>query len=130
MKTPHYLSALESYGSTITSKMNSILHSQGSNFGENIEHEVEGTDLSIRMPYVAVYVDGGRKPGKMPSMDSLVPWARSRSIPKDALFAIAYVIGRDGTEGKDFMRVFQEGRGKLYKAVHEALVKDVMEALN
>ena len=60
------------------------------------------------------YVEYGRKPGKMPPVDSITDWIKiKRIIPepingkipdtKQLAFLIARKIGRDGVEGKHIM---------------------------
>jgi hypothetical protein len=60
------------------------------------------------------YVEYGRKPGKMPPVDSIADWIKiKRIIPepingkipdtKQLAFLIARKIGRDGVEGKHIM---------------------------
>ncbi len=48
-----------------------------------------------------LYVEEGRKPGRMPPLRRLAPWARRAGIP---VFPLARAIGRRGTEGKFAMR--------------------------
>ena len=50
-----------------------------------------------------LYVERGRKPGRMPPLRRLQPWARRAGV-LEFLYPIARKIGREGTEGHFAMR--------------------------
>ena len=70
---------------------------------ESLSYRWDGKRLQIysSWPYIWVLEDG-RKPGKMPPVDSLIGWVERKVQPVDAsartvAFLIARKIGRDGT---------------------------------
>ena len=52
----------------------------------------------------APYIEFGRRPGKMPPPDALLPWMSRHGIPAEAVFAVARSIGQRGIPERPFMR--------------------------
>lgn len=67
-------------------------------------------------------VEYGRKPGKMPPVDALRPWARRHGIPDEAVFAIARAIGRRGTKPQPYFEPAIEAMtGEIQREFQQAV---------
>lgn len=70
----------------------------------------------------AVFVEGGRKPGKPPPIQALLPWVRLKLAPADEAqarlkaFLVARAIGKRGLRGRHIMQ----------RALHEVVAKHVV----
>lgn len=84
------------------------------------------------------YIESGRRKGaKMPPVEPIVRWARSRGIPTDnsTIWAIRKAISRDGIEKRPFMdKVFAE-IGEIWEsswsdAIFDEIIKFVNDFFN
>lgn len=104
----------------------------------NLVTTSNGFEIQIMSKDYLKYVDQGRKPGKMPPSDKLVPWVKARGIKfndrgsvvtdESAAFVIARSIGEKGIKPTDVIQ-------KSFKAVYDrrkdliskAAIKDIQE---
>jgi hypothetical protein len=76
----------------------------GMSIADNLEI-IDGSDglSSISMPHYGIYIDKGRKAGKMPYSGDLKEWAASKNIDESALYPIARSIGKNGIKARPFI---------------------------
>jgi hypothetical protein len=51
------------------------------------------------------FADRGREAGKMPPIAPLLRWAAALNLPPRMAWAVRWIIGEEGTEGHNFMRM-------------------------
>lgn len=70
--------------------------------------KVKITDKSISLtttlPDYAIYVDKGRKPGKMPPLKAIAEWSKRKRINPKYNYAIAKKIGKEGIPPTNFLK--------------------------
>lgn len=85
-----------------------------------------------------VFIESGRRKGaKMPPVEPIVRWARSRGIPTDnsTIFLIRRAISRDGIKARPFMayvmeEVDKEWNDKLADELFNKIMEDVDKFFN
>lgn len=85
--------------------------------------------FAILATNAVIFADKGRKPGKMPSVKSLKPWAKKHGIPLKALYPIAKSIGKDGTKGKHFLGVIDKHIDKATDKIGDAFEQDLVNKI-
>lgn len=78
-------------------------------------------------PDYSVFVDKGRKNGKMPPLESIRKWCEGRNISSEAAFPIAAAIGRRGIKPTNFTSPFKQK--VVTKEVERAAAKDVAKEI-
>ena len=83
------------------------------------------------------YIESGRRKGaKMPPVEPIVRWARSRGIPTDnsTIFLIRRAISRDGIRPRPFMATVMEqidlSMPNWYDRIFEEITKLITEFFN
>lgn len=113
MENERVRGVLNLYGRRAVAEMTSILRnadkSATGRLIKSLRHEVVEVagELSLRIEMAdhGVFVDEGRKPGKMPPVDSIKEWTRLKGIPEKAAWPIARSIGRFGIKPTPFWHV-------------------------
>ncbi len=81
-----------------------------------------------------VYIENGRRKGaKMPPIEPIVRWARSKGIPTDnsTIYLIRRAISRDGIKARPFMAyVFEEIDKEWDNNVADELFNKIMEDID
>lgn len=81
-----------------------------------------------------VYIENGRRKGaKMPPVEPIVRWARSRGIPTDnsTIYLIRRAISRDGIKARPFMaHVFEEVDREWNDGLADELFGKIMEQID
>lgn len=133
---------LNKYGEELTAEMRTRLQGHdkvaSGTLLNSIGYEVKETapgvsELAIFMADYGIYVDKGRKPGKMPPVSKIREWCKVKGIPEKAAFPIARNIGRFGIAPTNFFTIpitrraaqFQE---KIAKLTAEFAAQDIKEA--
>jgi len=80
--------------------------------------EISGSSpdsIDVKLPYYSVFVDKGRKPGKMPPVNVIAKWANRKGIPNPnkAAWAIAKSIAKRGIEPRPFLKRFESNMNML-----------------
>lgn len=57
----------------------------------------------LDLPAYALYLDSGRKPGKMPPLREIMRWARRKGLPIESAYPIAKAIAKRGLPATDFL---------------------------
>jgi hypothetical protein len=84
--------------------------------GGSITHSIAGGGASLTGrvgPSVAygLFVEKGRRPGRMPPVDAVASWARRHGINP---FVLARAIGRRGTKARPFLEpAYRQNAGKI-----------------
>lgn len=100
------------------------------------ETRVITTEDAIRviMPDYAVYVDKGRKAGKMPPVKAIMKWMRDKGIRSksgirtiDIAYVIARSIGERGIKPRPFIEAFTD---ELTVLVMKNVSREIDNALN
>lgn len=60
------------------------------------------SSIEFEMESYGVYVDGGRRPGKMPPLKKIKEWTSIKGIPEKYAFPIARNIGKHGIAARPF----------------------------
>lgn len=116
-------------------------------YGRNFEGDVKGslysrvdTEFNAVTGVIgaasdhALYTHEGRRPGKQPPIQALVPWVRKKlgvepSLVRSVSFLVARKIGRKGTRGTPFLeRPFRESLPSLETAVGDAATISVVQS--
>lgn len=125
---------LGEYGEATVSSMRNILVSSGKvasgELVRSLAYEItyDGQDISLEfsMAEYGVFVDKGRKPGKMPPISSISDWLRVKGIPTSAAFPIARKIGMKGIKPTPFFEsTVDRTLASLVDSLSEAFAKDV-----
>lgn len=118
MLTPEIKALMDRTGELITDKMIDTLISNGSLATgqlargiayQTVEKEGEIT-TQITIPQYGIYVDKGRRPGKMPPVQPIIDWVRvkriqTRQITTEQMgWAIAKSIAKKGIRPKPFIQ--------------------------
>jgi hypothetical protein len=61
-------------------------------------------EVTTKLPDYAIYVDQGRKPGKMPPLRAVLAWMKRKNIDKKYSFVIRRKIGREGIKATNFIK--------------------------
>lgn len=82
-----------------------------------------GRVFSQDRPVKVASVEEGRKPGKMPPVESILLWVRRKlGGDRSVAFLVARSIGRKGTKGAGmFSKAFQERKGRVEQMWDKAL---------
>lgn len=95
--------------------------------------------ITFNAPDYWKYVNDGRRPGKMPPIESLISWISRRNITPKAYngklpsinslaFLIARKIGRDGTKGNQFLDLtIDEFESAFRNQIADAITKDIAD---
>jgi hypothetical protein len=84
---------------------------------DSLRYEATNEGLRVYALDYIYYLEKGRKPGKRPPVDALIPWVKARGMATDdkqarsIAFLIARKIGENGTT------IFQKGGSDLISAV-------------
>lgn len=133
---------LDKYGAELTSEMRTRLQGHQkeatgtllNSIGYEVRESAPGvSELAIFMADYGIYVDKGRKPGKMPPVSAIREWCKVKGIPEKAAFPIARNIGRFGIPATNFYTIpitrraaqFQE---KISKLTAEFAAKEIKES--
>lgn len=81
-----------------------------------------------------VYIENGRRKGaKMPPIEPIVRWARSKGIPTDnsTIYLIRRAISRDGVKARPFLKyVFEEIDYQWEHEVSDKLFETIMSEVD
>lgn len=80
-----------------------------------------------------VYIESGRRKGaKMPPVEPIVRWARSRGIPTDnsTIYLIRRAISRDGIKARPFMAHVMDEIDREWDGVADELFNKIMEEID
>ena len=80
-----------------------------------------------------VYIENGRRKGaKMPPIEPIVRWARSKGIPTDnsTIYLIRRAISRDGIKARPFMAHVMEEVDREWDGVADELFNKIMEEID
>ena len=80
-----------------------------------------------------VYIESGRRKGaKMPPIEPIVRWARSKGIPTDnsTIYLIRRAISRDGIKARPFMAHVMEEIDREWDGVADELFNKIMEEID
>ena len=105
--------------------------------------------IDFHAPDYWKYVDGGRKPGKFPPVNSLISWIRKRNITPRALpssktsvpstpptinqlaFLIGRKISREGIKGNRFYELtVEEFKKEFTQKIEDAITEDIENQLD
>lgn len=125
---------LNKYGKDVVSEMVSILTTKGArhlqhNITKEVLEDIEYVKLVISMPSYATWADSGRGAGVMPPKKNIEDWAKDRGIPESAVYPIRRKIGRFGTTGKDFLKVFYQKFPDIKKQLMKGIVDSYKEQI-
>jgi hypothetical protein len=124
---------LNDYGKQVTNEMKNRLIGYdkvaSGNLLKSIGYQLEETspgilELTFFMADYGVYVDKGRKPGKMPPLSPIKKWLRIKGLPEKAAFPIAKNIGRFGIKPTNFFTIPISRR---VKALNDQIIKITTE---
>lgn len=79
------------------------------------------------------YIESGRRKGaKMPPVEPIVRWARSRGIPTDnsTIFLIRRAISRDGIQPRPFMATVMEQINLNMPNWYDKIFDEIMSLIN
>lgn len=125
---------LDEYGQETVLTMQNILIAAGKDATgtliNSISYEIlyDGAMLTLEfdMADYGIYVDQGRRPGKMPPISNIADWCRVKGIPQTAAFPIARKIGKEGIPATPFFSSTVEStRDTLVQELAIAGAKDV-----
>lgn len=77
-----------------------------------------------------VYIENGRRKGaKMPPVEPIVRWAKSKGIPTDnsTIYLIRRAIARDGIKARPFMAHVMEEMDREWKGLADEIFNVIME---
>ena len=77
-----------------------------------------------------VYIENGRRKGaKMPPIEPIVRWAKSKGIPTDnsTIYLIRRAIARDGIKARPFMAHVMEEMDKEWNGLADEIFNVIME---
>lgn len=122
---------LNKYGSDLVN-----LYEAKSNSDISFEVISMGNSYRIRLnlkPYWK-WIEEGRKPGKMPPINSIINWIRKKNIPirntlKQTAFVIARSIGKKGIKGKFYMKNSKQELPDFKTGLIKALKKDINKSI-
>lgn len=80
-----------------------------------------------------VFIENGRRKGaKMPPVEPIVRWARSKGIPTDnsTIYLIRRAISRDGIKARPFMAHVMEEIDREWVDVADELFNKIMEEID
>lgn len=80
-----------------------------------------------------LYIENGRRKGaKMPPIEPIVRWARSKGIPTDnsTIYLIRRAISRDGIKARPFMAHVMEEIDREWEGVADELFNKIIEEIN
>ena len=80
-----------------------------------------------------VYIENGRRKGaKMPPIEPIVRWAKSKGIPTDnsTIYLIRRAISRDGIKARPFMVHVMEEIDREWDGVADELFNKIMEEID
>lgn len=109
--------------------------------GYNVVEIKDGWEVQLSSDYYLKYVDEGRKPGKMPPINKIVPWVESKGIKmnnksggivssESAAYVIARSIGRKGIKPTDVLQPTTDYVYDKYRArIQEAVIKDMSDTI-
>lgn len=79
------------------------------------------------------YIESGRRKGaKMPPVEPIVRWARSRGIPTDnsTIYLIRRAISRDGIAPRPFMATVMEQIGLNMENLYDKIFDEITKLIN
>lgn len=77
-----------------------------------------------------VYIENGRRKGaKMPPVEPIIRWAKSKGIPTDnsTIYLIRRAIARDGIKARPFMAHVMEEMDREWKGLADEIFNVIME---
>lgn len=90
-----------------------------------VKYDDNTESLKLSMPGYAIFVDKGRKPGKMPPLQNISDWCDSRGIDNKFAFPIARKIGEQGIEARPFLNIFKDKVPELIAKLKESISEDI-----
>jgi len=129
---------MDAHGARVVAEMRTRLQGHGKEASgrliRSLGYEIVEREGEIELVFVgadyAVYVDKGRRPGRMPPLENIRDWCRLRNIPVAAAYPIARKIGLEGIRPTNFASISMLRNRKRYDGqVEEAAATDVAEAL-
>lgn len=143
MEYPNLYNAMNQIGQELVSELKNELIDKGkqassklvNSIGFNLVGTDKGWNIVITSEDYLKYVDQGRKPGKMPPSNKLIPWIQSKGISfggnesiDQMAFVIAKSIGENGIPAtnviKNSIEVIYNKRKDLIAA---AMVQDLQD---
>ena len=120
---------LTAYGESTVSSMRNILISKGKSASGQLVRSISyrltylGEDLALEFDMLdyGIFVDQGRKPGKMPPISSIRPWLSIKGIDQKFAFPIAKKIGKKGIPATPFF-------GSTITSTQEILAEELADA--
>ena len=88
-------------------------------------------DISLN-DYLTYIESGRRKGAKMPPVEPIVRWARSRGIPTDnsTIYLIRRAISRDGIAPRPFMATVMEQIDLNMENLYDKIFDEIMRMIN
>jgi hypothetical protein len=135
---PHTEKYVRTYAQQVEQEIEKRLHGYGKiasgKLYDSIRYVMEVSSSRIKLSFLmapyGVYVDKGRKPGKMPPLKAIQRWCRIKGIEEAAAFPIARKIGKEGIAPTNFFTIPTTRRAKQFaENVRKSLVLDTEQAI-
>lgn len=125
---------VRTYARQVVSEIKNRLEGHGkiasSRLHRSIRYTYTGLTLKFLMAPYGVYVDKGRRPGKMPPLDAIRKWCRIKGIEETAAFPIARKIGEEGIRPTNFFTIPTTRRQKQFvDGVRKSLALDTEQTI-
>lgn len=151
------LAILNKYGAIIVERYKAAISTQiaSGNLERSIVYRVQGSNdeyhIYINLAAYYIYLEQGRRPGKMPPIDAIVKWIRVKKITpypyrlpsgksvipseRSLAFLIARAIGRRGMPAHNYMaNTIEDVEGEMIKelcwVIARTITLDVTNILN
>ena len=144
------LDKIKSFTTGIVDEFRKVLEDEGINASStlsktaDVEVEYDGVKIIISLllePYWR-YVEYGRKPGKMPPIDSIRDWIKVKPVIPDSkngrvpstnqlAYMIARKLGREGTPAKHIINktVYTDTTERIMEAIRSEITEQFKQAL-
>lgn len=90
-----------------------------------VKYDDRSESLNISMPGYAIFVDKGRRPGKMPPLKNISDWCDSRGIDNKFAYPIARKIGLEGIPERPFLHIFKDKVPELVARLKDSIGEDI-----
>lgn len=101
----------------------------------SIDYKLVVTEDSTKLYFLAekyyIYVENGRRAGKMPPLNAIKKWMLKKGIPdkNGASFRIARSIGKKGIKSSPYLRDIKIKLKNYRSELEEALNQDIKESM-
>lgn len=125
---------LGSIGSIIKRELVRDLPKATSTLSRSIAYEVDDDgqiwELRVEAEDYFKYVEGGRRPGKMPPLKKIADWCRVVGIPSSAAYPIAKKIGEKGIAPRPILKnIISQRETSFSSLIDTALTQDIEKEL-